>query len=193
MLGQSTDYTVLADVLRLAGAASVPAEVHGVLCGLLCASGRQAASAWLAEQRDSLEGADDDIDAAAASMTSLEAATWAALNGPALEFELLLPDDDESLGERTFALGQWCLGFVGGLALGGWTDADAAEGPSSVIEIVKDLTAISHAGYDDADEAETEASEAAYMELVEYVRVGAQLIFETHHDGGDIGAPPMLH
>jgi uncharacterized protein YgfB (UPF0149 family) len=41
---------------------------------------------------------------------------------------------------------------------------------------VRDFIEISHAGVE--EEASDEANEAAYAELVEFVRVGVQLLFE---------------
>ena len=41
------------------------------------------------------------------------------MNNSDVEFELMLPDDDESLEARVEALGTWCQGFVYGLAAGG--------------------------------------------------------------------------
>jgi uncharacterized protein YgfB (UPF0149 family) len=48
--------------------------------------------------------------------------------------------------------------------------------PGEVGEIVRDLIEITRAGVD-ADQDE-QANESAYAELVEFVRVGVQLLFE---------------
>ena len=53
---------------------------------------------------------------------------------------------------------------------------DASELPGEVGEIVRDLTEISRADVDDA--RRHESNESAYAELVEFVRVGVQLVFE---------------
>jgi uncharacterized protein YgfB (UPF0149 family) len=53
---------------------------------------------------------------------------------------------------------------------------DAGSLPGDIGEIVRDLTEISRVG---VDSAQTEASnENAYAELVEFVRVSVQVIFE---------------
>ena len=60
--------------------------------------------------------------------------------------------------------------------LGAGTIPDASQLPGEAGEIVRDLAEITHAGVDvDQDE---EANESAYAELVEFVRVGVQLLFE---------------
>jgi uncharacterized protein YgfB (UPF0149 family) len=91
-----------------------------------------------------------------------------------MEFELLLPADEEPIDVRTAALAQWCQGFLYGLGAGAITDATGLPGDAG--EIVRDFTEISRAGVDATQEAES--NEAAYAELVEFVRVGVQLLFE---------------
>jgi uncharacterized protein YgfB (UPF0149 family) len=91
-----------------------------------------------------------------------------------MEFELLLPEDAAPLAERTQALAQWCQGFLYGLGAGSITDASQL--PGEVGEIVRDFIEITRAGVE--GEPEDESSENAYVELVEFVRVGVQLLFE---------------
>ena len=101
-----------------------------------------------------------------------------------MEFELLLPDDAETIEVRTAALAQWCQGFLYGLGAG--AIPDASELPGEVGEVVRDFIEISRAGVDAAQDAES--NESAYAELVEFVRVGVQLLFEElaqrAHPGG---------
>jgi uncharacterized protein len=140
------DYTALERQLSVAGAAIAPSELHGVLCGLLCVAGREAATQWLGEQLESFIGHERDVDAVCLTLEELELASWSALSGSELQFNPVLPDEDVDLAERTAALGQWCLGFIGGLALGGWNDLDVGEYSDEVNEIVRDFSAISNAG-----------------------------------------------
>ena len=86
----------------------------------------------------------------------------------------LLPSDAQSLESRTAALAQWCQGFLYGLGSGSIPDVGGL--PGDVGEIVRDLTEITRAGVDDGDGEES--NEGAYAELVEFVRVGVQLLFE---------------
>jgi uncharacterized protein YgfB (UPF0149 family) len=105
------------------------------------------------------------------------------LNDPEMGFELMLPDEEVSLVKRLQALGQWCQGFVYGIGRGGVTTGmlkgDAAE-------LLKDFAEISRI----SEEAEgSEEDEEAYMELVEYIRVGVLLINEELQP---FKAPPVL-
>jgi len=91
-----------------------------------------------------------------------------------MEFDLLLPEDEASLDTRTVALAQWCQGFLYGL--GGSAIQDTNGLPGEVGEIVRDLSEITRVGVDDGQSVES--NESAYAELVEFVRVGVQLVFE---------------
>src|SRR5438309_6995139 len=91
-----------------------------------------------------------------------------------MEFELLLPEDEQSIDARTAALAAWCQGFLYGLGAG--AIPDASELPGEVGEVVRDFLQITRAGVDAAQDEES--NESAYAELVEFVRVGVQLLFE---------------
>ncbi len=65
-------------------------------------------------------------------------------------------------------------GFLYGLGSG--SIQDLSKLPGEVGEVVKDFDEITRVGVD-AGDAE-ESNEAAYAELVEFVRVGVQLVFE---------------
>ena len=100
--------------------------------------------------------------------------TRAALTGTLMQFELLLPDDSQPLAQRTEALTLWCNGFVYGLGVSGADDPEKLPGDAG--EIVRDLSQIMRAGVDEADGAE--ANESSLTELIEFVRIGVQVIFE---------------
>ena len=74
---------------------------------------------------------------------------------------------------RADALSLWCQGFLYGLGSG--TTSDPGQVSLEAGEIIRDLTEITHVGVE-ADE-ETEENEAAFAEVVEFVRVGVQLLF----------------
>jgi uncharacterized protein YgfB (UPF0149 family) len=108
-----------------------------------------------------------------------------------------LPDDEEPVAVRAAALGQWCQGFLYGL--GSNPIPDIEQLPEQVGEIVRDLTAMTRI---DVDEAESlEDNEQAYSELVEFVRIGVQLLHdelagvrESAAAGSDVDdTPPSIH
>ncbi len=161
----SVGYNDLEEALNRLGLDQGASEFHGTVCGRLCAAHERHSASKLGRS-----GQSDDDEALLGQVKD------EALNGlmdAELGFSLLLPDDDAPLARRVEALGQWCAGFVYGLAT--VEDVELDELSEEVQEVVRDLTQISRAGL--TPDADTEADEEAYAEVVEYVRIGAQLIF----------------
>ena len=164
------DYTRIQQLLTREHSMADAAEAHGTLAGCLCGASGYRFEDWLREILP--EGRADR--AARAPLQELFGWTASALLQPDMEFELLLPADSESLTLRTQALAEWCQGFLYGLGAGSIPDAKAL--PGEVGEVVRDFIEISRAGVDATQDEES--NEAAYAELVEFVRVGVQLLFE---------------
>lgn len=151
---------------------SVPAaESHGCLCGALCTSAHYPIERWLEEIVPEGEG---DDEAGRQALRLLFTDTLQALRGDEMDFELLLPDDDVALEARASALSQWCQGFLYGFGTGKQIKAQQLQG--NVDEVLRDLTHIGRATVELGGHDEDE--EAAYAEVVEYVRVGVQLIHD---------------
>jgi uncharacterized protein YgfB (UPF0149 family) len=101
--------------------------------------------------------------------------TWGHLSAGALEFELMMPDEDEALAMRVRELAMWCHGFLAGLGAEGL----ALEGdrvPEPLNEIVGDFLEISRA--DAGEDTAPAEAEFDFAELIEYVRVSVQIVFE---------------
>ena len=144
-------------------------EAHGTLAGALCGSNHWSAEDWFREVF-----AEGNAGAAEQVMGTVYTWTRETLHQGGLEFRLLLPDDDCALADRTRALGEWCQGFLYGLGSNPLPQPEHLS--SDAGEVVHDLTAIAQVGVD--AEASIEDNEQAYAELVEFVRVGVQLLFE---------------
>jgi hypothetical protein len=178
-------YAELEDALQAAGAGCGAAESHGLICGMICAAGSSVKRGWM----EQLLGEGNTLSAAAQTvadmLATLYAGTLLKLNDGDLDLVLLLPADEQPLAMRSQALGQWCQGFLYGLALGGVTD-DSRK-PGNVTEIMHDFFEISNTRYD--YESSEEAEEAAYQEIIEYVRMSALL---CHEELQPVQAPPRL-
>jgi uncharacterized protein YgfB (UPF0149 family) len=159
----------VARVLQTLQSSVAAAESHGCLCGALCTTQHYPIEAWLDELVPDAEPEQGDDRA---PLRLLFADTMRALRGDEMEFQLLLPDDDDPLVERASALSQWCQGFLYGFGTGVARDELTAE----VGEVLRDLTHISQASVETGADAEEE--EQAYAEIVEYVRAGVQLIHD---------------
>jgi uncharacterized protein len=164
------DYNLIQQLLLEERSLADAAEAHGTLAGCLCAASGYRCEDWLREILP--EGRAQGT--AAAELQALYEATANALRQPDMEFELLLPADTQPIDVRAAALAEWCQGFLYGLGSG--AIADVGELPGDAGEVVRDLTEITRAGVDAG--AGEESNESAYAELVEFVRVGVQLLFE---------------
>ena len=169
------DYQAINHALDKLDTDIMPSEVHGTLCGLLCANTGAAAEVW--QQALWPNRPSGDLLAAEANeiFTTCHDITRLQLNDPNCEFQMLLPDDDDSLDQRVHALGDWCQGYLIGLSLGGIKDF--APLPDDAREIANDILEIARAGTTYELEG-NEEDENAYAELVEYLRVGVLLINE---------------
>jgi uncharacterized protein len=164
------DYSSIQSTLAASHAVADAAEAHGTLAGALCALVPYRLEDWLAEILPEGVGG----GSAAPALQTLYEATVTALSNRQMDLELLIPDDDRPIEERTQALTAWCSGFLYGLGSNG--AADPQRLPGDLGEIVRDLTEITRADVDAGDSAE--ANESALAELVEFVRVGVQLVFD---------------
>ena len=74
---------------------------------------------------------------------------------------------------RVDALSAWCGGFLYGIS--GHRRLNLKNLSDEARETLRDFTQFTQAGFDAS--GDPEAEERAFTELVEYVRVGAQLLF----------------
>ncbi len=162
------------------------AEAHGTLVGALCTT-ECSLSDWLSEI---LPASTSPL--VTSNLQRVFEATRVSLSDIGMSFAPLLPDDEVSLDLRTAALGEWCQGFLYGLGSG--PAAGAADFRGETAEVLQDLTEITRVDVDATEDAET--NEAAFTELVEYVRVSVQLVYAQLHSmrGPAVSAPePVLH
>lgn len=172
-----TAYAPLAQ--QLAPLALSPAELHGSLCGFVCAGGTPEPGRWLEQLCIDTEGL------AATSQQDLESlrrATLALLDDADLRFAPLLPSDDLAMDARFEALGQWCGAFLGGFGL---TGVGYREGlGDEAKDALRDLERIGQFGY---EAGEVEEDENAFAEILEYVRMAVLML---HQDAARAHAPP---
>ncbi|MGB5331324.1 MAG: UPF0149 family protein [Woeseiaceae bacterium] len=176
-MDEKVDHDRLDDALKRCGASWDAAQTHGLLTGRLAVAGVAAGPEWLTQV---LEGTDESNALRSECQKMLDTlyqATFWQLSQRLSEFAPLLPDDENDAADRTIAMAHWCEGFLHGLVSAKHGDALrdrlAAE---PLADIIRDLLQITRAEFDDSSDQET--NEAAYTELVEYLRVAAQLTYE---------------
>jgi uncharacterized protein YgfB (UPF0149 family) len=194
----------IARILEVSRSSVPAAESHGCLCGALCVTTQYSLDRWLDEI---IPEEQERTQADRQALSLLFADTLQALRGGEMDFELLLPDDEAPLESRAAALSQWCQGFLYGFGTG--QPSKLEQLPATVDEVLRDLTHIGRAAVESGEGSEEE--EEAYSQVMEYVRVGVQLIHDElfparessdpddeQGDGGEQGdgqgvAPSLLH
>ncbi len=177
------DFASVDGLFQQLGLGLDPAETHGTLCGLLCASDTVKGAAWvnqvLTGHLDLPEAEVPPLPGGShgeehALLLILYKETLGQLDDPEYGFSLLLPDDDVSLAQRVESLSRWCQGFLAGLGLGGLQDQSKLPGDSS--EVMRDFVEISRLGHGDGDDGNED--ETAFAEIAEYVRMAVLLVYE---------------
>ena len=165
-----------ADTLAIAQGSLDAAELtecHGVACGLLCRLPDSSTDAFMAllGQLELVVGSTENLRSC---LEELLNSSRQQLTDEDFGLNIWMPDDEETLEQRTLALSQWCSGFLAGLGSGG---KDSLQGMSDDANgALLDLQQIAKAEVDDA--AESEVNENAFADIVEYIRVVILLIRE---------------
>jgi uncharacterized protein YgfB (UPF0149 family) len=152
--------------VRELGLAIDAAELHGALCGWIAGGGGTMPD-WLSKVM-----ADPALPAVAAGSTldRLREASASQFEDRSFGFDLLLPDADAPLGERSGALFDWCRGFLGGFGLAAGQAPPLSEEAGEALADIAKLAAATP--QDDGDEED----EQALVEIEEFVRVAALLL-----------------
>lgn len=180
------NYSELARIIAQLDAKTTAAECHGVLCGMLSAPsrayGNEHMAQWLSYTLFDGQVAPANLSECVAELAEFYQKTLGFMNKAMddgdIAFNLLLPDDEEVLPIRSTALGEWCAGFLVGFGLRG---NDKGEKLSEQIqELLKDFSEISKINADaEHDITADDEDEQAYVEVAEYVRIGALFIYES--------------
>ena len=141
-------------------------ELHGALTGWLSGGGSRGPG-WLAGV--TADPAVADVQPGGVLDQTCET-TARQLDDRSFGFDLLLPDGDTSLGQRSGALFDWCRGFLGGFGLAaGAAPALSEESTEALADLAKLAAAVPQDEGDDEDED-------ALIEIEEFVRVAVLLL-----------------
>lgn len=146
-------------------------QLHGFLCGFLCAGSKLDERAFIKSLLAETKNASDE---AIATVASLYQVSKTQLQSMSFEFHLLI-SDELPLPERAKALGLWCDGFGQGLS-----DADVDFSALTEQEAKDALLHIHEiAEIDYENTSVTEDDEKAFFEIFEYVRMAVLMIHST--------------
>lgn len=181
------EYEGLAARLLSTASPMNPAEVHGRLCGYVCATQDPQLSVWLADAALDFDAGDADLRA---RLVALWESTQQQLSGDSFEFEPLLPPLDCGLEERVSALSSFSSGFLAGVALAA-DDSRSQDAGGHLAEFLADVREISRVALDEAES--DDEGDFAYAELVEYLRAGIQLCWEELRSGRSDAKSSAVH
>lgn len=173
------DYDSFADTLSALALPFSISELHGILCGYLCAgAGKQGENYLRALSGTKKDERTREIRLALFSLFSISQEQIGKLN---FEFQLLLPDDNEHLSLRAKAFSEWCEGFVQGITLSGVKIDELFEEESQ--DALQHITAFGELDYDALEV--NEEDEQALMEVTEYTRMAVLRLYADLVTGVD--------
>ena len=180
-------YIQIESTLVLSGIEISASEVHGTIVGAIANHMKSGQSPDLLRL---VEPNADINDGRFAQLSETLYDLYRENSGFLLEgkegFNLLMPDDDESIDTRAEALASWSRGYVLGLLYNEAFSIDQL--PDNGPEIVRDIMQIAEA----AAGSDNEQEEGwALAELEEYIKVGCQLVFEFIYSQRASDAPPL--
>ena len=197
---QKIDHDSLDAALRRCGATWDAAQTHGLLSGCLSIAGTASGFAWLSQILEGTDAGSPLCSECEVMLSTLFESTYRQFSERQSEFEPLLPDDQDSGATRAAALARWCEGFLHGLVSSDHGDALKERLAAEPLDdIIKDMLQITRATVE--EDSDDQTNEEAYAELVEYLRVAAQLTFEelvefrraTNSDGHQDIESEVLH
>ena len=180
-MNENVDYDTLDQALRRCGASWNAAQAHGLLTGVLTVGGVPAAPEWLNQVLEGTDEADALRHECQGVLDGLYQATYLELSERLSEFAVLLPGDGRDAAERTAAMAHWCEGYLHGLVSTSRDESLKQRLAAEPLEdIIRDMLQITRATV--GDDTDDEINEGAYAEIVEYLRVAAQLAYEELAD-----------
>lgn len=169
---QQPGFAEISDLFLRNGCLHSPAELHGDLCGQLCAGRQPLVDAWLIQAVQFMETDELDSPDSKVELSELLESTASSLQDPEMGFTLLIADEDYSLNERMQTLLEWCEGFLSALADNQqFKDGALSEELKEAIQDLEQITSIDEAIEDD------EQNEQDYFAVSEYVRMTAMMLY----------------
>jgi uncharacterized protein YgfB (UPF0149 family) len=176
------DYDKLDDLRKSASIDMSPPEMHGGICSQICFKSDYFEEFIPYEKSDDGSSVSVQIVAYRKALLRIIETDAKRLEEGDLGFKLIIPEETSSIQERAEALSIWCQGFIDGVGLL-LTESDLKidqSGTKESFEIIEDFTQIStldpHSISEEVDE------ELALMELIEFIRLSVQMIYDEFRE-----------
>jgi uncharacterized protein YgfB (UPF0149 family) len=159
-------YEELALILQNSSLSVSPAELHGILVGLLSGGLTAEGDSWQPLLFDYLSDGNGWPMAALSQAQSVFEFSGKELSATDLKLSLLLPEEDEDLSSRADALSEWISLFISGLGLSGLQGSRLSVESK---EALADLEEMSKLGIDEDDDMQEQAM--LLEQVIEHVKV----------------------
>ncbi len=166
------DFSRLDGALNAIGLHLGASELHGVVCGLVCAGTSQSHVDWMQALFEDWPQEDLLAREARELVGQLYFASRDKIGNEDLTFMPYLPDDSQPIAVRAKGLRDWCVGYLYGLGMAGITDQQL---DGDAREALQDISHFTRLDYESLESGE--ATEQAYAELQEFLKVVTLLIW----------------
>ena len=165
-------YQAFVDSIAVLSLPMSGSELHGLMCGYLCAGATTAGESYL---RALASKKDEAMRSAMLAIFEVYSISQHQITHMDFAFQLLLPDFHVSLVERAQAFSEWCEGFTQGLTISGiHRDQFQDEESQEAQEHITDFAELDY-GSLQVDEED----ERALLEVSEYARMA---VLRLYHD-----------
>ncbi len=176
-------YKPFAKHLRDNNVIATPSELHGHASGMIVVNQDVDVEEWIELILEDYCFEGTDKSKLTPVLSALFDFAKDKLKADNYTFNPLLPSDDNELSFRLEALSTWCATFLTGMAYAGLkSDANMHD---DVHEFILDLEKISKV---DTVSDESQGEEADFVELTEYVKAGAILLYTEFLEDEDVSS-----
>ena len=165
-------YQTFLDTISVLALSISASELHGIMCGYLCAGAATDGEAYMRALSVNLKK-DKATRAAALAMFAVYSVSQQQMINFDFEFQLMLPDDHEPLLERAQAFSEWCEGFTQGMSMAGVDYQQLQEEESQ--EALRHLLEFAQLDYESLHIDEED--EKALIEVSEYARMAVLRLY----------------
>lgn len=176
-LKDALDFDLIADVFVTESVSASPAELHGQLCGFLASGKSLTLEDWLSMVVDFCDIEAWKEESSRAVIVELFSSTLTLFQNGEFALVPVIADEDGPINERAVTLALWSHGFLAGYGLAAPTHTLSDETKN----ILRDFANVSAMQNDLQSLEDNNDNEVDLMELVEYARLSAMMMFSEHH------------
>ncbi|ELP6758073.1 YecA family protein [Vibrio vulnificus] len=187
---QLPSYQVVADEMKMATLAVTPAELHGLLAGMISGGLSQQDQSWQPMLFDYTNDGMGWPSAALEQAQALFNVTSAQLTSDEMVLNLLLPnaEGEEAIFALADALSDWVNHYISGLGLAGAALNKASE---EAKEALADLEEMARLGVDEDDDLQEQAELLEHV--IEHVKACGLLIHAEFGAKTSSSETPTIH